>query len=181
MDAAIQEIFAKVRLLKVLDFHKCRVLTYEQQGWLQLICDRYLVALPDAREAIRSAVAPEISFLFFLFAKTMSLEAVRQRDGEKLLSGLVAMSIENGTLDWRDSMVMLVLLYHSAVKIQADAVQLLQRAAAISTPRTRSGLLEFSLRTPEYLSLAKFGFEEGTDSEGNFAYVPKYKMRPWKE
>ena len=33
----------------------------------------------------------------------------------------------------------------------------------------------------KHVSLAKFGIEEGTDSEGKFAYVPKYRMRPWKE
>ncbi len=43
VDATIEETFAKLRLLKVFDFYKTRVLTQEQQGLVQFICDRYLL------------------------------------------------------------------------------------------------------------------------------------------
>jgi hypothetical protein len=170
---AIEETFAKLKLLKVYDFYKTRVLTQEQQGWVQFICDHYLRALPDERARIHSMVTPEISFLFFMYAKAMAVEAVRDRQEEKVFNGLIALAVENRVFDWRDSMMVLVLLHHSTVKIGADASRLFQRAAAISTPQTREGFLRFSARTPESLDLAKFGYQEGTDSEGNFAYVSK--------
>jgi len=170
---AIEEIFAKLRLLKVFDFYKTRVLTQEQQGWVQFICDHYLRALPDERARIHSMVTPEISFLFFMYAKAMAVEAVRERQEEKIFKGLIALAVENRVFDWRDSMMVLVLLHHSAAKIGADASQLFQRAAAISTPQTSEGFLQFAARALENLDLAKFGYQEGTDSEGNFAYVPK--------
>jgi hypothetical protein len=46
---AIEEAFAKLKLLKVFDFYETRVLTQEQQGWVQFICDQYFRALPDER------------------------------------------------------------------------------------------------------------------------------------
>jgi len=130
---AIEEIFAKLRLLKVFDFYKTRVLTQEQQGWVQFICDHYLRALPDERARIHSMVTPEISFLFFMYAKAMAVEAVRERQEDKVFKGLVALAVENRAFDWRDSMMVLVLLHHSASKIGADTSQLFQRAADHAT------------------------------------------------
>jgi len=170
---AIQETFARLKLLKIFDFHKTRVLTQEQQGWVEFICNQYLRALPDERKKIHSIVTPELSFLFFIYAKTMAVEAVRERQEEKVFKGLVALAVENQVFDWRDSMMALALLHHSAAKIGADASGLFQLAAAISTPQTSEGFLQFSARAPENLDLAKFGYREGTDSEGNFAYVSK--------
>jgi hypothetical protein len=173
MDAAVAEVFAKLRLLKVFDFYKTRALTPEQQDWVQLICDRYLQASTQGRESIRSLVTPEISFLFYTYAKAAAVQAVREQDEEKIFKGLVALSIENQVFDWRDSMMVLARLHHSAVKIGADASQLFHRAAAISSLRSGEGFLEFSARTKANLDLAKFGYKEGTDAQGNFSYVAK--------
>ena len=169
----VEETFARLKLLKVFDFYKTRVLTQEQQGWVQFICDHYLRALPDERASIHSMVTPEISFLFFMYAKAMAVEAVRERQEEKVFRGLIVLAVENRLFDWRDSMMVMVLLHHSAAKIGADTSQLFQRAAAISTPQTSEGFLQFLARAPENLELAKFGYQEGMDSEGNFAYVSK--------
>jgi hypothetical protein len=173
VDAALEETFAKLKLLKVFDFCKTRVLTQEQRGWVESICDRYLRALPHERASIHSMVTPESSFLFFMYAKAMAVEAVRERQEGKIFKGLIALAVENQVFDWRDSMMVLVLLHHSAAKIGADASQIFQRAAAIAAPQTSEGLLQFSARAPENLDLAKFGYQEGMDSEGNFAYVSK--------
>jgi hypothetical protein len=173
VDAAIEETFAKLKLLNVFNFYKTPVLTQEQKGWLQFICDRYLTASPDERARIHSIVTPETSFLFFMYAKAMAVEAVHERQEGKIFEGLIALAGENQIFDWRDSMMVLVLLHHSAAKIGADASQLFQRAAAIATPQTSEGLLQFWARAPENLDLAKFGYQEGIDSEGDFTYVLK--------
>jgi hypothetical protein len=173
VDAAIEEAFAKLKLLEVFEFHKTRVLAPEQRGWVQFVCDRYLNGLPYERKSIHSLVTPEISFIFFMYAGAMAVEAVRERDEGKVFKGLVALSVENQVFDWRDSMMVLVRLHHSAVKIGADAPRLFHRAAAISSLRTGDGFLEFAARTSKNVDLAEFGYQEGTDSEGNFAYISK--------
>jgi hypothetical protein len=108
-----------------------------------------------------------------MYAGAAAVQPVRERDEEKIFKGLVALSVENQVFDWRDSMMVLFRLHHSALKIGADPSKLFRRVAAISSSRTGDNLLEFATRTAESLDLAKFGFKEGTDSYGNFTYVPK--------
>jgi hypothetical protein len=173
MRAAVQETFTKLKLLKPFDFYRPRSLAPEQQDWLRLICDRFSDALSEEREKINSLVTPEISFLFFMYGKTMAVEAVRDHDEAKIFKGLVALAVENQVFDWRDSLMVLTLLYHSAIKIGADAPNLFRRAAAISTSQTADSYLQFLARTPEQRDIVKFGFKEGTDLEDNFTYVVK--------
>jgi hypothetical protein len=85
MEAAVLETFTKIKLLKPFDFYRPRSLAPEQQDWLRLICDRFSDALSEEREKINSLVTPEISFLFFMYGKTMAIEAVRDHD-ETLLN-----------------------------------------------------------------------------------------------
>jgi hypothetical protein len=169
----IEQAFARLKLLKPFDFQKRPVLTQEQQEWVQVICDRYIGALPDERARFRSMITPEISFLFFMYAGLMAVQAVRERQQEKVFQGLVALAVENQVFDWRVSMMVLAKLHHSAVKIGADPSQLFEQAAAISASQASQGFLQFSTRASEDLDIAKFGWIEGTDSEGNFAYLTK--------
>jgi hypothetical protein len=173
MEAAVQETFRKLKLLRHFDFYKSRSLAPEQQDWLRLICDQYSDAVPEERKKINSLVTPEISFLFFMYGKTMAVEAVHEQDEAKIFKGLVALAVENQVFDWRDSLIVLPLLYHSAIKIGADAPNLFRRAAAVSTSQTADSFLQFLARTPEQRDIVKFGFKEGIDLEANFTYVVK--------
>jgi hypothetical protein len=173
MEAAVLETFTKIKLLKPFDFYRPRSLAPVQQDWLRLICDRFSDALSEEREKINSLVTPEISFLFFMYGKTMAVEAVRDHDEAKIFKGLVALAVENQVFDWRDSLMVLTLVYHSAIKIGADAPDLFRRVAAISTSQTADSYLQFLASTPEQRDIVKFGFKEGTDLDGNFTYVAK--------
>lgn len=77
MDATVDELFGKLKRLKAFDFFKTRALTPEQRGWLKFICERYANAMPLVQESIRLLVTPESSFLLFMYAVDMALEAVR--------------------------------------------------------------------------------------------------------
>jgi hypothetical protein len=103
----------------------------------------------------------------------MAIEAVRERDEVKVFKGLVALAIENQAFDWRDSLAVLTLLFHSAIKIGVDAPNLIHRVATISSSQTSAYFLQFLARTPENRDIAKFGYKEGADLHGNFAYVSK--------
>lgn len=173
LDAAVEEVFSKLKLLKVFDFYKTRTLTPEQQNWLQSVCDRYAKASLQERRRINALVSPETSFLFFMYAKAMAIESVREQDKEKVFNGLISLSIENRSFDWRDSLTVLSLLHHSATKLGADVGELFQRVAALSSSETSEGFLQFLVRTPENRDIATFGFREGIDSEGKFSYVAR--------
>jgi hypothetical protein len=128
-DTGVEELFANLKLLKVFDLYHTHSLNREQQSWLRLICSRYLIAPPLERIAINSLVTPNISFLCFIYAPAMAIESGVGRDEVKALQGLLSLSTENETFDWRDSLMVLNLLYHSATKIGADAVELFRRVA----------------------------------------------------
>ncbi|HEY6266241.1 MAG TPA: hypothetical protein VIW93_15685 [Candidatus Acidoferrum sp.] len=173
MEAAVLETFTKIKLLKP---YRPRSLAPEQQDWLRLICDRFSDALSEEREKSIPWLPPEIPFyfsLFFMYGKTMAVEAVRDHDEAKIFKGLVALAAENQVFDWRDSLMVLTLLYHSAIKIGADAPDLYRRVAAISTSQTADSYLQCLASTPEQRDIVKFGFKEGTDLDGNFTYVAK--------
>ena len=172
-DFLVEEVFVKLKLLNAFDFYKARSLTTEQQSWLQSVCDEYLVATSPGRRTINSLVTPEISFLFFMYAHAMATESVVLNDEARVLHGLVSLSVENRTFDWRDSLMQLNLLYHSAIKVRANPVELFQHVAAISAARTREGFLEFLTTGPEHKDIAKFGWKEATDATGKFRYVAK--------
>jgi len=172
-DDDVVKLFAKLNRLKAFDFYTSRSLNAEQQNWLRLICGRYLIAPPLERRAINSYVTPNISFLFFLYAKAMAIESVIDRNDVKVLQGLASLSIENGTFDWRDSLMVLNLLFRSATKIEADAAELFWRVAALSTSGTAERFLQFIARDPEHRGIDKFGWKEGIDAEGRFSYVAK--------
>jgi hypothetical protein len=91
----------------------------------------------------------------------------------KVLHGLVALSIEDCKFDWRDSLMVLCRLYHSAVKVGANPTELFQRVAAMSAPRTGELFLSFLSRKPELKDIAVFGWKEGTGADGKFRYVSK--------
>jgi len=173
MNASIQQLFERIRLLKASDFYKTRSLTPEQLGWLQSICDQYISAASEDRRSIEALVTPEISFLFGMYGTAMAVESVRVKDQEKIFWGLVAMAIENQIPDWRDSMYVMVMLHHSAIKIGANPSMLFQRAAEMASTRSARFFQDFVARTPQSRDIGIFGMKEGTDSEGNFNYVAK--------
>jgi len=172
LDLTVEEIFTKLRSLKVFDFYKSRALSPEQLIWLLSLCNLYIVGSSEERRRISALVDSKISFLFLMCAKAMAIEAVQARDEGKIVLGLVALTIENGASDWRDSLSVLVILYNSALKIEASPDSLFRKVAEISSPQAANFFLSFLARPPESRHIAKFGFKEGTDSKGMFTYVP---------
>jgi len=165
------EIFGKLKLLKIFDFYKSRKLTDEQERWLDILCHAYLVGPPRERTEINGMVESRISFLFFLYASTAAAKAVRETDVEKVKLGLAALAIENCVFDWRDSLSPLVLLHHSAARLGVEPADLFRQIAEIASPQGARLFLGFLTRTPENCTIATFGLKEGTDSDGLFVYV----------
>lgn len=85
---------------------------------------------------------------------------------ERLQAVLLYHSIEGGAIDWRDTLVALCVIYHSALRLGLDAGALFEEVAALSAPTTARLLREFLARPPELRSLAAFGWEEVTTPHG---------------
>jgi len=160
------EIFNHLRPLRVSDFYK-RKFSAEQRGWLNLLCERYIAGPPEERLRMTKLQERQMSFLFFSFAKIMAVEAVRENNEPKILLGLASLAVENFSVDWRDSLCVLILLYHSAQILPFGAAIPFKKVAAISTPQSGEMFLTFLTRTPKNLDLAKFYVKGGTTTTAN--------------
>lgn len=98
---------------------------------------------------------------FLGHAARMSVEAVRQNNSDLIEQGLVALIMESGGGDWRDSIIALFQLYHSAVKIGMDAQAAITKIAELAEPCIiKKEMAAFPQRLPASRSLKAFCMEE---------------------
>lgn len=88
------------------------------------------------RSDIASYVDDKFSFAFLWFAKLSAEKAIRESHPEAIWEGLMAILIESGKFDFRESVPRLVLLHHSATKLGLDCVDLFARASKLAVSPT---------------------------------------------
>jgi hypothetical protein len=103
------------------------------------------------------------------YAQEAATQSVRARDHEELRAGFTALALERGQNDYRDVLVTLPLLAHSAEKLGASADTHLQEAMAIAPSPTRQLIREFLNRSPDDRRIEVMGYREGTSTKG-FVY-----------
>lgn len=135
------------------------------------LCEIFETSSADVRRSVISKVVREISFVFLKFSDVMANTAVWQADKKDIVRGLEALAIENCIVDWRDSTLRLVLLYHSALKIGADPRQLIDFVARLATKSAERDFFgSFLARSAEDRQLEKFGIKEAKTPTGEFTY-----------
>jgi hypothetical protein len=103
----------------------------------------------------------------------MAEESVRQHSEALLRRGLVGLAIEDCFFDWRDSTNALSLQFHSATKLGMDVPRTFHEIESISGPQIAKLLRDFLARKPQLQALKVFGWAEGSNTQGLFAYVSK--------
>lgn len=171
MNDSIVELFANIRPLKIFDFYKTRSLAPQQKTWMKVICDTYATSSEGDRKRIEEQVSQNISFLFLMYAHLMAVDAVREKSEQRIVDGLTSISISHRVNDWRDALSPISLLFHSAIKIRSDPSLLFRRAAESCREDAAKFFQHFLTRTPENMDIAKFGWKEGANSDGEFVYV----------
>ena len=136
------------------------------------ICDRYVSGTGHDRATIQSQVTFELSFLFFLFSQKMAENAVQDMSEESLTQSIVALIVEDCAFDSRDSIIALSKVFRSAQLIGISAVAFFENMVKLSNPPMSSILESFGTRAPENREISAFGFKEGRDENGRFAYIP---------
>ncbi len=120
----------------------------------------------NERDKVSESFHVRYSDVLRAFAERMAILGVRENSSERLFDGLVALVIENFRLDYRETLLVLSLLYHSAVKISADPEDLLARAESLAAPEAAK-LLRVFIQDPS--SIDEMGYVEGV-YEGDFWY-----------
>jgi hypothetical protein len=105
-------------------------------------------------------------FLLLAFSERMAILGVRRHAESDLLNGLMAHIIKDFGFDYRENLLLLSLLYHSASRIGSDPVDLFQKAAAFASPKSADYLLGFA-RKPS--SIRSMGYKEVMTLDG-FGY-----------
>ncbi len=137
-------------------------------------------ASPAGRVEMVSQVRREFSTIFFWFAREMSELAVRNSSPEAVQTGLLALILENNVSDFRDMLMVLVLVHHSALKLGLDPLQLFDSAAALAVDKQLTEIVSaFPRRLPHDRSLGTFRYEEsGQGDSFRYRSVNTSTVRP---
>jgi len=100
------------------------------------------------------------------FGWRMAVWGARLNSRELLLKGLIALVMDGGKMDIRDTINVMPVLYHSAVKINVDPQTLFDEAAAYYPNDAARILNKFPKRKPEERSLQAFFYVEVSTPEG---------------
>ena len=127
----------------------------------------FRMADENGRRAIASKLNKHARNSFLGYAADMAVLAVRTQSPYLIEQGLIALVIEGGTQDWRDSIVALAKLYHSAGKLGMDAQKAFDEAASLADPGIiKKEMNGFPLRPPEDRDLKAFYETEEMTDEG---------------
>jgi hypothetical protein len=131
---------------------------------IERACREYVSASEQERVAYRQRVANGWSL--FHFAHRMVIRAMRTIDIGPLRLAAIAVSLEDGRNDPRDTVTCLAMLLHAASYVNADWDSLVEQTANISSPRPAELMREFASKNPWAEDLNAFLLCEGRDSNG---------------
>jgi len=135
---------------------------------LERLCDWFSRASTSEREAFTSSLDRRHADFLLVFSERMATLAVRESSIQRLQNGLKAITMLSlSTLDFRESVLVLALHRHSAVKLGADPKKLILQAATCATAEVAEQLDAFAQR--ESVPIESMGFKE-THSTDGFIY-----------
>jgi len=127
------------------------------------------------RREIMSRLSSHARNGFLGYASDMAVLAVRRQSPTLIEQGLIALVIEGASQDFRDSIVALAKLYHSAAKLSMDPQKAFEKAASLADPGiVKKEMNWFPLRQPNDRDLKAFYWTEEITEEGF-----RYKQLPW--
>ena len=146
----------------------------------------FSLADPSSREHMRSRMTMDDFYQLMTFSKRMAVFGLRTGDRERLKLGMIAVtSIDANRVDYRDPLLALSLICHSADRNAVDAHNLLDEVAGLGMPRTAELMSGFVNRSPEERNIrSQWGFDEvrtdiglGFIGWGFKRYQPSYDLK----
>ena len=139
---------------------------------LRKLCSSFATMPTTERAEFRGAVSMHEFYTLLSFAKRSCVFALRSGNQDLLRSGLTAVAmIEADRTDFRDILMTLALLHHSASRLGMDAGAEFTSAAKIAEPATSELITGFASRDSQSQNLrSSWGYVEvGADAEVGFA------------
>ncbi|HEY7297139.1 MAG TPA: hypothetical protein VH684_04305 [Xanthobacteraceae bacterium] len=110
------------------------------------------------------------SSTFLSFSERMASRAVRERNSEYLLLGLLALGIEGGKVDRRDNLLLMPLHYDASRRIGANPNEIFENVARLIPGTGGQNIRAFLSRSERDKSLDVMGYVVGADDDG-FRYA----------
>lgn len=133
---------------------------------VRALIDLFMSASMKQRQMMFPLVTRRISGVLLAFAERMAAAGVRENSRQHLLRGLIALIIENYSIDWRDVITCMAPLYHASGRIGVDPQELFDDAASYADNEVAGNLAAFPRRRPEDRSLQAFGYKEVLEPDG---------------
>lgn len=132
------------------------------------LCQRFAQSDEKVRAKMRTSISLEEFDTLLSFSNRSAVFALREQNVNWVSNGLTAIAmIEAERTDFRDILMSLSLLYHSAKRIGADANQLFRDTAQLSEPNVATLLTGFIGRPPEEKDLrTSWGYDEVETAAG---------------
>ncbi len=129
------------------------------------------------RRAMLSQLSSRARHGFLGYAADMAVLAVRRQSPTLIEQGLTAVVIEGASHDFRDSIVAIAKLYHSAAKLGMDAKKAFENAAGLADPGiVKTELNGFTLGLPRDRDLASLSWAEEITEDG---FLYKQVLSSW--
>jgi hypothetical protein len=122
---------------------------------------------PKERIALMNQITRDESGLLFGIAMSAAIWSVRESAAGRLSFGLLALILENRREDWRETLMHLCVLNHSANKLGVDLSRTYLEVRKLATPET-AALMDAYFQSGER-DLAAMGYIEFEDGDG-FGY-----------
>jgi hypothetical protein len=103
------------------------------------------------------------------YSERMASLAVRERNQEFIILGLIALGVDGWRFDWRDNVLIVSLHFEAAERISASPEAIFAAAAQWLPEQPARGLRAFLGRSAHDKSLGAMGYVAGKD-EGGFRY-----------
>ncbi len=110
------------------------------------------------RKAALSQLPSDCRFTLLGYSERMASLAVRDRNKEHVLLGLLALGLDGWRDDWRDNVLVVCLHYDAAKRIGLRPNDLFEQAAALLPEKPAIALRSFLRRSEEDKSLEAMGY-----------------------
>lgn len=138
---------------------------HERDGEIARIVDRF--ARDIEQGCPRAPLNGDQGQALAVFAERMASLAVRDRDPEYIRRGLLALGLAASvSYDVREEILVMSLLWRSAVLLGIDAAHLFTSIGAVLNGRGGQQLASFAQRSPEHQSIEAMGYVVGSDDAG---------------
>ncbi|HTW95362.1 MAG TPA: hypothetical protein VMD30_11240 [Tepidisphaeraceae bacterium] len=124
----------------------------------------------DRGQIVQAAITGNANLVRMIsYAAIMASRAVQNNSTEDIRRGLAAVVLAGDQVDYRYSLMVLSILYHSAEKLGISPAEVFTEAARLGTSETNDFLMKYLAHGEK--SIEAMGYKEGAGPDGAFKYI----------